>query len=79
VINQQVLFELLGLKLIWKADIIDLNFLNVLQGIIIDDYLVKDHEFRLIIHSSSSHSARGWSTVPIVVDFVICQDEYDLL
>ena len=80
VIYQQVLFEFLGLKLIWKADIIDLNLLDVLQSIIINDYLIKDRELKIIICSSRSIAApRTWSPMPIVVNFVICQDEHHLL
>jgi len=80
VVDQQVLFEFMGLKLLWKADVFDLNLLDVLQGVIINDYLIKDLELRVILDSSwSIAGARTWPTMRVVVDFVICQDEDDLL
>jgi hypothetical protein len=83
VVYQQVLFEFLGLKLIWKADVFDLNLLNVLQGVIVNDYLIKNCEviimMMILLSPRSSAGARTWPQMSIVVDFVIRQDEHHLL
>ena len=80
VVDQQVLFEFMGLQLIWKADVFDLDLLDVLHGVIINDYLVEDFELKVLLCSSWSITvARTWSNMRIVVDFIIRQDEDDLL
>lgn len=80
VVDQQVLFEFMGLQLIWKTDVFDLDLLDVLHGIIINDYLVEDFELKVFLYSSWSITvARTWSKMRIVVDFIIRQDEDDLL
>ena len=74
VVDEQVLLEFMGLQLIWKADVFDLNLLDVLHGVVINDYLVEDVEVEVILQVSLS----TWSRMGIVIDFVICQDEDNL-